>query len=358
MKQIVKILACLVLVSMLLPACGSAEPPQLGDFAWIDRDGDGIQDAEEEGLEGVNVSLFTASGDLVAQTESDDSGFYGFWSLAAGEYYLEFVPPERYYDQYQGTDTLVTFRVTLKDEGQNNQADSDVNPDTRRTNVFSFYPTAADLSQDAGFVPLAVEITPTPEGSPTSEDDDDDDGDGNGGGDNGGGDKKVFELGALDDAYVITTAPDSSRGSEETFYLWGKNCYVYLRFPLTDIPTGTNIPYANLHLKIHPNSTAQGLKIWIRMVSTGYTWDQSSLAWNNSPSPDPNAPALIDAVLVPYNGDGSEDVFDVTALVQYAIDQGYTHFEIIIGADAMSDDHSQEWYSSESGKGPVLEVDP
>lgn len=358
MKTGIRLFFVLVILALLLPACGPAEPPQLGDFTWIDRDGDGIQDAGEQGLEGVQVSLFTSAGDLVDQTESDDTGFYGFAGLAAGQYYLEFTPPERYYDVYTEMDTLVVFQVTLKDQGTDDAADSDVNADTRRSDVFSFDPSAANLTLDVGFISQQQVATSTPEPSPTPESPDG--GGGNGGGQNGGGDgeKKVIETGPTDDSYVITSAPDENYGSQETFYLWGQNSYVYLRFPLIGIPSGTHIPYANLHLKIHSNSTAAGTKIVVGLVSPGYTWDQNTLNWTNSPSPDPNYTNLIEAILVPYNGEGSEDVLDVTPLVQHAVDQGYIQVEFILMTFEMTDEHSQEWYSSESGKGPVLEVDP
>ncbi len=354
MKRLLYLSLILALLSASLTACQRSKPTQLGDYAWRDADADGIQDPEEEGLQGVKVRLYNSAGALVAQTESDDEGLYGFAEVSSGDYYLEFVPPERYYDEFE-TETIVTFRLTLKDQGTSDLADSDVNPDTRRTDIFSFDAAAKDLSRDAGFVPLTEEITPTPTipASPTPEDNN---GGGNGGGDNGG--KKVVNIPAADDAFVATNKPDASTGSEETFFVWGNNNYVYLRFSLADIPAGTQIPYAKLHLKIHPNSTAQGLKIWIRMVSPNYTWTQTDLTWNNAPSPDPDAPALLDAALSAFNGEDSEDIFDVTALVQYAIDHGYTNFEIVIGTSGMSDEHSQEWYSSESGKGPVLEVDP
>lgn len=356
MKTGIRLISFLLVLALLLPACGPVEPLQLGDFTWIDRDGDGVQDPEEEGLEGVQVSLFTSGGELVDQTESNDTGSYGFSGLTAGEYYLEFNPPSRYYDRYQDTDTYVDFLVTTKDQGTDNTLDSDVNLDSRRTDVFSFAPAAADLDLDAGFFPWAWDVTPTPEPSNTPEGDDGGGGD-NGGGENGGGDgeKKVFDIASSDDAYVQVTTPDENFGNQETFYLWGQNCYVYLRFPLTDIPTGTHIPYANLHLRIHSNSTAAGTKIMVGLVSSGYTWNQNTLNWANSPSPDMN---LIEAILVPYNGEGSEDVIDVTALVQSAVDQGYTQVEFILMTFEMTDEHSQEWYSSESGQGPVLEVDP
>jgi hypothetical protein len=36
---------------------------------------------------------------------------------------------------------------------------------------------------------------------------------------------------------------------------------------------------------------------------------------------------------------------------------GYTYLDLVIGGVNLGD-HSQEWYSIESGRGPMLEVDP
>ncbi|MFQ5524817.1 MAG: SdrD B-like domain-containing protein [Thermoanaerobaculia bacterium] len=50
----------------------------IGDFIWIDEDGDGVQDAGEAGIEGVTVNLVDASGDIIATTTTDMSGNYLF----------------------------------------------------------------------------------------------------------------------------------------------------------------------------------------------------------------------------------------------------------------------------------------
>ncbi len=358
MKRWTSLLGIVLVLTLFASACGPAQPAQLGNYTWIDADADGIQDSDEDGLEGVTVRLYNSADTLVAQTESDNKGFYGFAEVSSGDYYLEFVPPERYYDE-DDTETTVTFRLTLKDQGESDLADSDANPDTRWTDIFSFDTAGEDLSRDAGFVPLAVDATPTPTATPeptnTPEDDDDgddgDDGDGNGG-------KNVVNIPAAEDSFIITTKSDWVFGSDEAFLVWGDYSYVYLRFSLADIPAGAQIPYAKLHLKIRPNSTAQGLKVWIQILNPDQVWTQATLNGNNAPRPDQDVPYVWDLLLGSYSGEGSEDVLDVTTLVQYAIDHGYSVFDMVIGGVNLSDEHIQEWYSSESGKGPVLEVDP
>ena len=53
--------------------------PTIGDFVWLDPDGDGVQDPGEPGLEGVTVELFDSTGStLIGSTTTDVNGNYGF----------------------------------------------------------------------------------------------------------------------------------------------------------------------------------------------------------------------------------------------------------------------------------------
>ncbi|MEM7352067.1 MAG: SdrD B-like domain-containing protein, partial [Acidobacteriota bacterium] len=63
---------------------------QIGDFVWQDDNGDGVQDAGEAGLAGVQVDLTTALGTAVASTTSDTNGAYLFTGLLPGDYVVTF----------------------------------------------------------------------------------------------------------------------------------------------------------------------------------------------------------------------------------------------------------------------------
>ena len=66
-------------------------PTDLGDFVWVDLDGDGIQDVGEPGLAGVTVTLVGTDGlgNAVSLSDvTDASGAYGFANLAPGTYTL------------------------------------------------------------------------------------------------------------------------------------------------------------------------------------------------------------------------------------------------------------------------------
>ncbi len=127
---------------------GMARFMTIGDRVWDDADWDGIQDAGEAGVPNVSVSLYNtgdngAAGDaddeLIDSTTTDSSGAYAF-SVVAGDYHLEF--------EFDGTGTF-----TMQDAGSSDAADSDVDPDTGQTGVFTVVAGRDDLTRDAGLVP-------------------------------------------------------------------------------------------------------------------------------------------------------------------------------------------------------------
>jgi len=66
----------------------------LGNYVWLDMNGDGVQDDTEEGIENVKVELYYADGTFVAETTTDENGFYLFDDLQSGNYYVVFTAPE------------------------------------------------------------------------------------------------------------------------------------------------------------------------------------------------------------------------------------------------------------------------
>jgi len=64
--------------------------------AWFDANKDGLFDSNESGLEGVEVKLYDASGELIATTMTDSDGNYAFPDLMKGTYTIEVLGPNGY----------------------------------------------------------------------------------------------------------------------------------------------------------------------------------------------------------------------------------------------------------------------
>ena len=68
---------------------------RIGDFVWVDLNGDGIQDAGEQGLAGVEIDLIPVGNFTVTQHAiTDNNGNYSFENVKSGEYYLKFYLPD------------------------------------------------------------------------------------------------------------------------------------------------------------------------------------------------------------------------------------------------------------------------
>ena len=119
---------------------GLAPYASLGDFVWVDLNGDGIQDPGEPGIEDIWVNLYDSNGNFIATTSTDANGYYIFEQLDGGEYYLEFDSPNG-------------FDLTLPFQGNNTGEDSDVDgsngPGT--TPIFDLAWGEHDPTWDVGF---------------------------------------------------------------------------------------------------------------------------------------------------------------------------------------------------------------
>ncbi len=112
----------------------------VGDFVWVDANGNGLQDAGESGLADVIVELHQADGTLLVSTTTDANGHYAFTDVPAGDYYLRVVSPTGYV-------------FTLADQGNDDALDSDVDRASGRTPTFSLTPGQNASGWDAGLIP-------------------------------------------------------------------------------------------------------------------------------------------------------------------------------------------------------------
>ncbi|MFK8104609.1 MAG: SdrD B-like domain-containing protein, partial [Saprospiraceae bacterium] len=120
---------------------------EIGNFVWVDADGDGIQDAGETGVENVMVVLYDANTGLALDTVfTDGLGAYSFTNIPTGDYYLGFDPSTN----VSGIDYPFTTAGTGNGINDNEADNNGFTPS------FSFDPTTGnDLTHDAGLVPVA-----------------------------------------------------------------------------------------------------------------------------------------------------------------------------------------------------------
>ncbi|RRD49460.1 SdrD B-like domain-containing protein [Arachnia propionica] len=129
----------------------------IGDFVWLDVNRDGLQSEGEAPVAGVAVALKDASGEVVAETVTNDKGYYWFNNLVPGAAHeLVFTAPESY--GWTGQDV----------QGGDDAKDSDVDA----VGVVRFTAPAKgvnaagpevtdDPSLDAGLVKLNLRLTKT-----------------------------------------------------------------------------------------------------------------------------------------------------------------------------------------------------
>ncbi|MBL7701317.1 MAG: carboxypeptidase regulatory-like domain-containing protein [Ferruginibacter sp.] len=111
---------------------------QLGDRVWFDSNNNGIQDATEQGVPGVSVSLLNASNAVVAATVTDANGLYRFVNLAAGTYSVKF------------SNLPAGFTFSPANQGGDDAADSDADPATGITGTYTIAAGTVNLTADAG----------------------------------------------------------------------------------------------------------------------------------------------------------------------------------------------------------------
>lgn len=120
---------------------GTAE---VGNLVWQDNNDNGLQDAGEPGIGGLEVELYR-SGGLFESTITDPQGLYNFDELPAGSYSLRFERP---------VDHGATVQV-----GGSPATDSNIDPQTNETPGFSLGSGQIDTSLDAGFTPNCSQVS-------------------------------------------------------------------------------------------------------------------------------------------------------------------------------------------------------
>ena len=116
----------------------TAPAGQIGDFVWFDSNNNGVQDATEQGVPGVTVSLLNASNTVIATTVTDANGNYRFVGLADATYSVKF------------SNLPAGFTFSPKDLGGNDNTDSDADPTTGITGTYTITGGNTNITVDAG----------------------------------------------------------------------------------------------------------------------------------------------------------------------------------------------------------------
>ncbi len=82
----------------------------VGDRVWLDSNGNGTQDAGENGINGVMVQLLDASSNVIATATTTGDGNYTFSNLTAGNYSVRVTPPAGLVETYD-LDGVATANV-------------------------------------------------------------------------------------------------------------------------------------------------------------------------------------------------------------------------------------------------------
>ena len=125
------------------------ESVQIGDLVWFDINENGIQEKGEPGASDVEVILYDEENLIVDTTKTDIGGYYSFYGVSLGKYYLKFVAPEGY-------------KFTKEYRGSNSYLDSDANVNTGKTVLFTVKSAEYDISRDAGLVEKTGTGVPNP----------------------------------------------------------------------------------------------------------------------------------------------------------------------------------------------------
>jgi len=99
-------------------SAGYFESVSIGDYVWFDLNEDGLQDANEPGVNGVTIQLYKSDGSLIAETITANStdlgsdGFYTFDLLTPGDYYLQALSIGSDYTQVNPSNDTINSDIT------------------------------------------------------------------------------------------------------------------------------------------------------------------------------------------------------------------------------------------------------
>ncbi len=150
--------------SNLTVDAGLYKKASLGDFVWDDMNHNSVQDANEPGVSGVKVCLYTSTGTLVASTTTDSTGHYLFSNLNPGDYYEVFDKTNVMHYNYGAWYNMNNWKWAPQNVGSNDSIDSDVagngvsTTNVTQTGTIHLVSGQNDMSWDAGITPIVIDL--------------------------------------------------------------------------------------------------------------------------------------------------------------------------------------------------------
>ena len=127
---------------------GAVLPGAVGDLCWLDLDGDGLQGMGEGGISGVKIELMR-DGTVIAETVTDQYGFYRFEDVYPATYTLAVTPPSEVRPTRQGVrPALINSKLREEDSA------------LCETVAFAVESAQANYDVDIGFVCRAPGVYP------------------------------------------------------------------------------------------------------------------------------------------------------------------------------------------------------
>lgn len=161
----------------------------------------------------------------------------------------------------------------------------------------------------------------------------------------------TISLTATDDTYVSSKEPSKNHGGSDSLYcwhIWGFD-NVYLKFDLSELPSGVTIKNAKLKLYHFGVDNYDSANVQVYIGNNSY-WDESSITWDNAPG---YASSYEDKIFIDsYSGWSS---WGVTECVK-----NQNSGEITFVLRTPTNDGAVSFYSKEvdwNEKPPTLEVD-
>ena len=128
----------------------TVELGSVGDFVWLDKNKNGIQDSDELALSSVEVQLFNKNKKLLKTEKTDVSGKYLFTDVSIGEYYIKFKVPNAYTvtKRFQGADKTIDSDT---DKNGKTASFNLAEGENKRDLDMGLYPTVVNLGDRVWF---------------------------------------------------------------------------------------------------------------------------------------------------------------------------------------------------------------